>query len=449
MQVSDGVDVELLDLARQSGGRVRLELEVSDPEVVAELKRHPAGPERDRVAQAALRLGVLSLRMASGQVDAEAIREAGQKLVADVRELLSTRATEMTSQVAATLAQYFDPKTGAVPQKLQTELERHLDGDESVLARTLAAHLGQGSPIFRMLSPTESDGLRAQIQQLIEAALRDQREHVLREFSLDQPHSALARLRRELAGMVEEIVKRNTDFHGEVKATLAALDARRQADERSTRHGADFEARLGELLADEAQRLADVHEATGNTTGAIRNCKTGDHVVELGPDSPAPGARVAWEAKEDRSYDLRKALAEIDEARRNRQAELGVFVFSKKTAPEELEPFRRYGSDVVVVWDAEDPVSDVYVKAAYSVTRALAIRQRQASQETGEALDEIERATRAVEKQVKYLDEIERWAQTVASNGRHIVERAGKMRQDLAKEVARLDERVAELKRDA
>jgi hypothetical protein len=527
---------------------LHLRLQVTDPEVLAELRRHPEGDERDRYAQAALRLGVLSLRMASGHLDAGAVREAGQKLLSDVRELLTVRATELTSHLSGALAQYFDPKSGALPQRLEGllqqggELERflrqHLGSDESTLARTLASHLGDGSPIFKLLSPTEAGGLRAQVAETIGVALAEQRKLVLREFSLDakdsalsrllaeigashgqlnrdlkgqvdavvrefsldQPNSALSRLvtkveaaqktiadqfsadndlsalnrisrllqntseeigknltlddersalsrlRKELVGTIEDMVHRNHEFQTEVRATLAGLQARREEADRSTRHGTTFEAQLGDVLSTEAQRLGDVHRATGNTVGVIKSCKTGDHVTQLGPDSSAPGARIVWEAKEDKKYDLTAALEEIDGARKNRDADVGVFVFSRKTAPNGLQPFSRYGNDIVIVWDADDPASDVYVKAAYSVGRALSIRAREESSHSEEALRSLELATRAVEKQVQHLDQIKTWSETIKGHGEKIADRVGKMKAELVKEVERLDREVGNLK---
>src|SRR5690606_22052038 len=80
--------------------RLVVRIEVTDPEVVAALYEIPAGPERDRFAREALRIGVISLRTASGQIAAGAVRAAGDRLVADLRELLAARATEMTSEMA-------------------------------------------------------------------------------------------------------------------------------------------------------------------------------------------------------------------------------------------------------------------------------------------------------------------------------------------------------------
>ncbi len=481
-----------------SGVPVVLTLEVTDPEVLAELRRQADGPARDRYALAALRVGVLSLRAANGQVDAGAIREAGAALVGEVRDLLSARAVELTERVSSSLTQFLDPQSGVLPQRLQTliqpdgELDRllsaHVGADDSVLARSLAAHLGEGSPIFKLLSPTDAGGLRMQLAKTVEEALTEQRRHILREFSLDQKDSALSRLvaefsldddasalsrlskmlaatseqigknltlddegsalsrlRRELVVTIDQLAKNNVEFQSQVRESLARLDTRKREEARTPTHGVAFEERLGALLAGEAQRLGDVYEATGETTGAIKLCRKGDHVIELGAESAAAHARVVWEAKEKQSYSLRAALEEIREARRNRQAQVGVFVFSRKTAPEGLESLQRHGSDIVVVWDSEDAGSDMVLHAAYSLARALVVRERR-SDRTSQAVAEIDRASRSVERQIGYLDDVRKWAETVKGHGEKIVERSTRMAEELRREVEHLDSHVASMR---
>jgi hypothetical protein len=471
-------------------------LEVTDPDVLVELRRHIDESDRDRYALAALRVGVLALRTASGQVDAATIREAGHSLVAEVRELLSARATETAERVASALTQYLDPQNGVLPQRLQAlvredgELERllrtHVGANDSVLARSLTLHLGEGSPIFKMLSATDASGLRAQLTKTIEEALLEQRTHILREFSLDRKDSALSRLfaefslddetsalsrlskmlaatsdqigknltldddssalsrlKRELLYTIDGLAKGNGEFQSQVREALARIETRKKDDAVTTRHGVTFEECLGALLTHEAQRLGDLHEATGDTTGAIKQCKKGDHVIELGADSVAARARIVWEAKEKQGYSLRAALDEIDEARRNRQAQVGVFVFSAKAAPEGLESLQRHGSDLIVVWDAEDSSSDLVVRAAYSLARALAVRERRTDEESQAAVAEIERAARGIERQIGHLTEVRKWAETVKSHGEKIVDRTTSMAEQLRLDVERLDAQVA------
>src|SRR5438876_1249191 len=150
---------------------IRLELTVVEPEVILELNRHPKGAERDRFALSALRLGVQALRQASGVIDGTMIQREGENLLNSVRDLLRTSFTENLSSLSATLKQYFDPANGNLSQRLErlvkkdgeleTLLARHLDGESSTITRTLAKHIGEQSPLLRLLSPTQSDGLLA------------------------------------------------------------------------------------------------------------------------------------------------------------------------------------------------------------------------------------------------------------------------------------------------
>jgi hypothetical protein len=210
-----------------------------------------------------------------------------------------------------------------------------------------------------------------------------------------------------------------------------------------------FEEALAGVLSSLAQRQGDVFERTGATTGQIRHCKVGDFVVQMGPDSPAAGARIVFEAKEDSKYDLRRALEEMEQARKNRQAGIGVFVFSQKSAPPELEPFSRYGDDLIIVWDAESPASEVNLRAAYSTARALSLRVHRELDEAENSLEQIEQAARAIEKQIRFLEDIRRQAETTKNSGSKILERAERMAGELQSEVERLDEQVAALRQSS
>lgn len=525
-----------------------LHLLVTDSEVVAELRRLPTGAARQRFALDALRIGVLSMRAAGGELDVGAVHDAGQQLVLELKGLLSERSTALTTTMATTLAQYFDPTTGVASQKLDHltqdggELERVLRqhvGDESTLVRTLATHVGESSPLFRMLSPEDACGLRAQVERTLAEALRAQSEHVLQQFSLDRKDSALSRLVAELAtahgaasadmkqqvqtvvgefsldrpdsalsrlvGRVESAQKRISDefsldnqasalnkltglladasskidqnltldddasalsrlrrelvqvlanleqkqneFATTVKAEIATLTAQRAERARSTRHGGEFEAAVGAVLSGEAQRVGDVYESAGARTGLIKNCKVGDHVITLGPDSPAPDACIVFEAKQSKSVDLKGALAEIDIARKNRQAQVGVFVYSQRCAPDGLDYLVRYGESLIVTWDPEDPQLDWVLRAAYSVARALVIREQATDENTADTVQEIEATVRAIEKHLRRVADIKKFAETAKSSGEKIVREADKMAQELEEQIATLDEQVAALRR--
>ena len=152
------------------------------------------------------------------------------------------------------------------------------------------------------------------------------------------------------------------------------------------------------------------------------------------------------EAKQQAGYTLSDALGEIEIARKNRGAEVGLFVFSARTCPEGLEPLARYGNDVVVVWDAEDSHSDIALVAGLSVARAICA-QHQVKRE-GEAADfeAIDRAILEIEKQVGGLDEITKYAHTIKGSSEKILKRSGLMHAALDDQLQLLTEKVRDLK---
>lgn len=501
-----------------------LSLRVTDPEVATELLRHPDGPEREQYALSALRLGVLALRQANGSIDAERIRSEGERLVSEVRTTLGEHANTLGAKLSSAIAQYFDPQTGDLTQRLdrlvrkdgdlETVLARHLDGEASSLARTLAEYVGERSPIFRQLSPADSDGFLATLQRAIEETLQAQRDHILRqfslddkdsalsrlvveitdtngklrdelaedievvrkEFSLDQPDGALSRLvkrvdettqqvrksltldddtsplaclRRELLEVIGKLNEANTKFHTEVRSTLEALQARRTEAAQSTRHGLEFQDAVGQLLGQVTRNSDDIVEAVGHTVGRIPRCKVGDFVLTLGPESAAPNAGIVFEAKEDRSYDLRKMVEELARARENRGAQVGVAVVSRATAPEGMESLTRVGSDIIVIWDRDDASSDVLFTAALSLARALVVRERSQQERVQAEFTAIEDAVRRIAKAAESLGEIVTMASTVRSHGDKIRTRAERLQGDIDQQLAVLRHNVEGLKQFA
>ncbi len=496
---------------------LQLELVVQDPDVVRALEEYDEGEPRAQYALEALKIGVLALRHVGGQAVADLIRRE----VRGMQQALEQHRQAAQGQLADTLKQYFDPRDGRFTDRVErlvsddgelaTLLKRQIDGDNSQLARTLLTHVGHESPLMRQLDPEQSKGLLATIRGTVEGQLTQQRDQVLKEFSLDNKQgalarlvgeltakhgdlsqdlqkkidvvvkefsldkedsalsrlvqnvdraqrtitnefsldsdtSALARLRRELWEQLATAEKRNQAFQEEVKVSLAKIVTARQQAERSTRHGVAFEDAVCEFLAREAQHAGDLAVPTGTTTGLIKNCKVGDCVIELGPDSAAPEAKIVVEAKEESRFTLAQARAEIETARKNRGADWGLFVFSCKTAPAGMEPFLRYGHDLFVVWDAKDPSTDVFLKAGVIAARALCFRAERHTATAQADFEAIDRAILEIEKRAGNLDDVRKSAETIQSASGKILERVRIDREGLDKQVGILREKLAELK---
>lgn len=441
---------------------------VTDPELVEEISRYPEGGQRDDYILGALRIGVLTLKRAQGQIDADLVNKETNRLVENLN---------------AALSKFFDPTDGKFNERverlvrkdgeLEQVLRQQIGADNSELSRTLAAYIGEQSPLMQILSTDESEGFLRALSESIQKRLDDQRSKLLNEFSLDDERSVLSRLvkhvktsqseitdefsldkegsalnrmRKELLELFEILRKDNADFRSEVGEQLAAIAARKEEAQKSTRHGVEFEEAAVAFLQEEAQRIGDIATPTGNTVGNIKNCKVGDCVIKIGPDEKAAGALIVAEVKEVAGYSLQKALNEIEMGKKNRGAGVGLFIFSKRTVPVNLEPMRRYGNDVVVVWDPEDQTTDIYLSAALSVARAICA-QNQAQNETVTLdIESIESAIRDVEKQINGLDEIKQWSETIENNSNKILNRVRIMRNNLTTQVSVLDNSVSELR---
>jgi hypothetical protein len=500
---------------------LELTLQVSDPDLRGELEQYPEGRARHDFALGALRIGALALRHAQGRVDVDRLRAEGERLLSDFRDGLAMHLVTTNQQVTMILQEYFDPKSGRLPERIERlmksdgELEqlirRHVGGDGSILARTLEAHVGERSPLIKLLDPMSSNGFARSITSSVEQQLNDQREMILREFSLDnkngalvrfleelvlehghvgkaleervaqviaefsldredsalsrlvarveraqrqitaefsldQEGSALARLRREVLELAATQRESSESFQSYVLMKLSEITARRDEAERSARHGDTFESAVFDIIHARCQKTGDVVTRTGATTGLIRHCKRGDVVVELSAEHAAAGARIAVEAKEEVDYTLKEALADLELARKNRGADIGLFVFSSRTAPPGLEAFGRYGADIVVVWDANDPRSDINIIAAVSVAKALCARTRGAQLAGKAGFEAIDRSILEIQRQVGGLDDITKYAGTIKGGSEKIIDRARIMRESVNKHLGELSARIAELR---
>jgi hemerythrin-like domain-containing protein len=530
---------------------IHIDLDVTDADSVRELTNRQKGRERDEYTLCALRIGILSLKHARGQIDADAVKREGDRLLEDLGTSFESYRSQLHENVTAVLKEYFDPNNGRFQERLERLvrkdgdleqlLRRQIGVDGSELAKTLAAHVGENSPTMNLLDPEESTGLVQAVRNSAEEVLHAEREIILAEFSLDNKEgalnrmilelteengrltgdltkkvdevvkefsldkedsalsrlvrkvetaqrtitnefsldndgsalsrmsvllnhateaihsnltldvegSALARLKRELVEILNGHQEQATAFQRDVSSVLDAMKARREESLRSTAHGRRFEEEVAQFIEREAEKAGDVATATGNSTGAIKNCKVGDATVELGPDCVAKGTTFVIEAKEHASYDIAKARAEIETARKNRGASIGVFVFSKKTAPASQEPLLRYGNDIFVVWDAEDMSNDVILKSALCLAKALCVRESKTREAEAADFQAIDCAILAIEKEAKRLDAMKTWTETITSNGGKILEEVRKMTAALERQMQILRNAISGLKHSA
>ena len=451
--------------ANENARAVRLVLCVTDAEVIDELEERPEGPDREAFAKQALRIGVLALRQASGAIDAQSIQREADRMLASVREALSTHTAQTTSALGRlldgairaqrdeVLREFSTDRPDSALSRLMSELAcangklrgelaedivgianaLSLDNEQGALSRFVGrVEKAQRSILDQFSFDCEGSAIRR-----LSSTLDDTRATVEKSLTLNDKSSPLSRIRDELMSVVTATAEANARFQSDVRTTLETFRVRRQEAARSSAHGHTFEYAAAELLQLEAQRAGEVCERLAGTPGR-EGRKVGDYVLTFGPESAAPGARIVCECKAEKGYTEAKALEELALARKNRDAQVGIFIVARESAPEGFDPFRRIGMDLLVIWDAEDSDTDVYLKAALSVARALVVREHGESGRSEADVRAIEQSVRAIERSVIAVEGIAHDAQLVVKRGTKIGKAAGALRERLGEEVERL-----------
>lgn len=411
-----------------------------------------SGSFTERVQRLVRQDGELSSLIA-GQV--EAARHSFDTLFAqhlgedsELRRLLSPEEGNelleaMRGQVDAALQLQSKAITGEFtldrPNSALSRLVRELKERHGDLERNL------GDKVSSVVSEFSLDNKDSALSRLVSRVESTQRQ-ISAQFSLDNPESGLTRIVQRIERFEEAQTERASQFETRVTTLLEKLVTRREESRRSTVHGNEFEVLVGEQLLAHCKGSDDVLDAVGDTSGQIPRCKVGDFVVTLGPDSVAPGAAIVVEAKASGVYTLKSTLEEADQARRNRTASVCLFVHSARTAPAGLADLHRWGQDIIVVWDEDQPSTDVRLKAAYMVAKALAVRAGQHDEQEEASLAEMDAAIEAIRKQIAGFEEIQTSARTVVNGGEKILKRADLMSQEIERKLLTLQEHAARLR---
>lgn len=199
--------MEALDNA-VTADNYELNLKINDSVVVAAIKSRPRGKERDQFVERALRIGVLAINQAAGQIDTHILRDEGSRLVQDLGALIDGYRSRTTEELEKILKGYFNLEDGRFTQNVERlvkkdgDLERvlrsHIENSQQGMRQTIDQLVGEQSPIMRLLNPHDANTFFNHLTATANQAIQTQNEKILQQFSLDVPESALNRLISEL-----------------------------------------------------------------------------------------------------------------------------------------------------------------------------------------------------------------------------------------------------------
>lgn len=326
--------------------RVLIEdLTLVDAGLAAYLRDHDE-TERTALTARALRIGLIALQAAGPSLDTDMVRREFETLVQRTESLHERVAT----QVDELLRQNFADGDGRLPRTLEAFLGDR--GSLRTFTRELFDEERRDSAIGRMrgLLGTYFDGDASRLAQLLDPT---------------RMGSPLHQFRTEIGRGFEQLNERLT-------AIEAAAAARASERARSAAKGADFEVLVEEMLSLALRGTDHLVERTAAATGDVLRSRKGDFVITLDP-ATVRGAtlRVVVECK-DRAISGRAMRDEMEEARRNRDAAVGLVVFSTTHAPAGIAPFDVRRGDVYCVIDPEAPAPET-LDTALRLARLLAV----------------------------------------------------------------------------
>lgn len=375
------------------GERISVErLTLADP-ILAAFVAERDEADRPLLMERAMRIGLTALQDAGVSLDVDVVRREFEGLLQRTQAVNERAAKELDGL----LRQNFADGDGRLPRTLERFLGDR--GQLRGLVSDLFDETRRDSAIGRMrtLLGGYFDGDASRLAQLLDPT----------------------RLGSPLHQFRSEVTDGFAKVHERLSSIEAASAARAGERARSAAKGADFEQTVGEMLAEMARGAGDLLDRTSDEAGAELRSKKGDFLLTLDTRlARGTELRVVVECK-DRSISGRQMREELEAAKRNRGACVGLVVFSEAHAPAGIAPFDVRGGDVycVLAADAPQPAS---LEAAVRLARLLAlatIRERESELDTAAvraALDKIRAQIEAIRALKTQLTSIGTATQAVA-----------------------------------
>lgn len=381
--------------------------------------------DREEKALEALKVGVIAIQSASPTLDTRAVDEKFREVEKSIDKYLN----DFKNSLKSSLEEHFKPDSGSLAKSLGGFLgekgdlaqlfNQYFEVDGGKVARLIQDHIGPSSSFAKSLDPAHKESVISRIEESVKKHLQEKSDEIVKQFSLDQEDSALSKLKTALSKEVQEIQDQNNKFFADLKEALGVKIGQEAEAQRGTQKGREFETDLYDRVAEIGRLLGDMTENVRAVVGKVPKCKKGDYVITLGDTSGAPGQKIAIEVKKAQGYKLKDALEELKEAKENREAEAGIFVFAKGYEPAEIGDFHKVGNDFFVTVsegaiESNQPL--IFLESAYKIARALIITYVRKEAEKGIDVERIRGELEIVVEQMKKFSEMTTKVKTIKTN---------------------------------
>ncbi|HTE59892.1 MAG TPA: hypothetical protein VK631_06035 [Solirubrobacteraceae bacterium] len=380
-------------------------------------ERSEAGADPAEVLVDAIEIGARVLSREQAEVNADFVRTEFEKVSREVEGAFTEKARTVAEFLGKRVDDVFAPENG----HLAKELER-LFGAESSVA------------------------VQHQLREVMAEQSARMREDLLKQFSSADAHNPLADFKagtmaamRRAAEQQDTNLKALNEQISALKGEVVKLQAEREKDAevaaehaRSTAKGRPYEEAVFEAVDEIARARGDDCDAVGDLPGS--GGRKGDVVVGVDGCAGPARARIVFEAKN--AYTPKnKAIAELDAAMEQRDADYGVWVVpSEDLLPGRGAQLREVNGDkLFVVYDGEEG-GRLGLEVAYSLARARTLM----AEADGDGLDggalrtEVERALASMDDVRRIKSQLTAASGGIDSARRILDEMADRVRGHLA-----------------
>jgi hypothetical protein len=231
------------------------------------------------------------------------------------------------------------------------------------------------------------------------------------------------------AEMLHASAKRQEFFEKEIREAVTRIEVQRATRRVTAQGGNDFEDVAAAVVQDYLKNAPVVCARISNVVGIRDRCKVGDLCVRFTDESLWAGTSIVFEFKHDASYHVDKALHELDVARANREASVGVFVMAQSHASSDFPAFARHGHNILVTFDLENPETTPRLEAAILLAVALASRKH-AVQDTS-SLDAVKDIENVLTEQLTRIEKMRSASEAIRKNNEAIRKELQKAEEDL------------------
>jgi hypothetical protein len=300
-----------------------------------------------------------------------------EELAEVIRRAIKIGLIALKGSVTTEKVDYIEKEFNKLAVKLSVDLdkfkknfsdafEKVFNEDGGIMKTTLERYLGEGGKLEDLFDPQHKGSAISKISTILDEHFKGKDSVIFKLLDHTAPESPISSLKKELIENYLQVMRDK----------LIGKEAAEEERAKGTAKGRTYQENLFLKINEICKPFQDVPQYTADIIGKIAKSKVGDVVVTINPSSTGDiPLRIVFEAKDRGDYNIQKIQKELDEAKENRDAYVGIAVFSEDTCPLECNPFQQYGDDEIVCTYNQDDPECLGLNLAYRVSRIVALKK--------------------------------------------------------------------------